>query len=238
MNLEKEKIKNKYLNKIEKNKLEENMTLEKINLQIENIQNEINHEKIELHTLEIDKQNVEPKLDNLAKIEEELVNHKEEMSTLKNLEQSMNLAKEVLNSAYEKMRTSVTPKFTQNLSETIAHITNGKYINVVFHNEEGLIVELENGNYEPVSKLSVGTIDQLYLSLRLSMVEELSEEKMPIILDEAFAYYDTQRLKNILNYLANKYRDRQIILFTCTQREKEILKAFNISYHLIDLQKI
>ncbi len=238
MNLEKEKIKNKYLNKIEKNKLEENMTLEKINLQIENIQNEINHEKIELHTLEIDKQNVEPKLDNLAKIEEELVNHKEEMSTLKNLEQSMNLAKEVLNSAYEKMRTSVTPKFTQNLSETITHITNGKYTNVVFHNEEGLIVELENGNYEPVSKLSVGTIDQLYLSLRLSMVEELSEEKMPIILDEAFAYYDTQRLKNILNYLANKYRDRQIILFTCTQREKEILNAFNISYHLIDLQKI
>ena len=238
MNLEKEKIKNKYLNKIEKNKLEENMTLEKINLQIENIQNEINHEKIELHTLEIDKQNVEPKLDNLAKIEERLVNHKEEMSTLKNLEQSMNLAKEVLNLAYEKMRTSVTPKFTQNLSETIAHITNGKYTNVVFHNEEGLIVELENGNYESVSKLSVGTIDQLYLSLRLSMVEELSEEKMPIILDEAFAYYDTQRLKNILNYLANKYRDRQIILFTCTQREKEILKAFNISYHLIDLQKI
>ena len=238
MNLEKEKIKNKYLNKIEKNKLEENMTLEKINLQIENIQNEINHEKIELHTLEIDKQNVEPKLDNLAKIEEELVNHKEEMSTLKNLEQSMNLAKEVLNSAYEKMRTSVTPKFTQNLSETITHITNGKYTNVVFHNEEGLIVELENGNYEPVSKLSVGTIDQLYLSLRLSMVEELSEEKMPIILDEAFAYYDTQRLKNILNYLANKYRNRQIILFTCTQREKEILNAFNISYHLIDLQKI
>ena len=140
--------------------------------------------------------------------------------------------------AYEKMRTSVTPKFTQNLSATIAHITNGKYKNVVFHNEEGLIVELKNGNYESVSKLSVGTIDQLYLSLRLSMVEELSEEKMPIILDEAFAYYDTQRLKNILNYLANKYRDRQIILFTCTQREKEILNAFNISYHLIDLQKI
>ncbi len=238
INLEKEKIKNKYLNKIEKNKLEENMTLEKINFQIENIQNKINNGKIELHTLEIDKQNVEPKLNNLAKIEEELVNHKEKMLTLKNLEQSMNLAKEVLNSAYEKMRTSVTPKFTQNLSETIAYITNGKYKNVVFHNEEGLIVELENGNYGTVSKLSVGTIDQLYLSLRLSMVEELSEEKMPIILDEAFAYYDTQRLINVLEFLTSKYQNRQIILFTCTQREKEILEQLKISYNLIDLQKI
>ena len=238
INLEKEKIKNKYLNKIEKNKLDENRELQTINLKIENLQNEINQQKIKLHTLELDKQNIEPKLDNLAKIEEKLVNHKEEMSTLKSLEQSMNLAKEVLNLAYEKMRTTVTPKFTQNLSEIITYITNGKYTNVVFHNEEGLIVELENGNYEPVSKLSVGTMDQLYLSLRLSMIEELSQEKMPIILDEAFAYYDTQRLKNILNYLANKYGDRQIILFTCTQRERNILKELGISYRFIDLQKI
>ena len=235
MNLEKEKIKNKYLNKIEKNKLEENMTLEKINLQIENIQNEINHEKIELHTLEIDKQNVEPKLDNLAKIEERLVNHKEEMSTLKNLEQSMNLAKEVLNLAYEKMRTSVTPKFTQNLSETIAHITNGKYTNVVFHNEEGLIVELENGNYESVSKLSVGTIDQLYLSLRLSMVEELSNERMPIILDEAFAYYDELRLENVLRYINERFQNHQVIIFTCTDREKNRMQKMGMDYHLITL---
>ena len=235
MNLEKEKIKNKYLNKIEKNKLDENMTLEKINFQIENIQNEINHEKIELHTLEIDKQNVEPKLDNLAKIEERLVNHKEEMSTLKNLEQSMNLAKEVLNLAYEKMRTSVTPKFTQNLSETIAHITNGKYTNVVFHNEEGLIVELENGNYESVSKLSVGTIDQLYLSLRLSMVEELSNERMPIILDEAFAYYDELRLENVLRYINERFQNHQVIIFTCTDREKNRMQKMGMDYHLITL---
>ena len=235
INLEKEKIKNKYLNKIEKNKLEENMTLEKINFQIENIQNKINNGKIELHTLEIDKQNVEPKLNNLAKIEEELVNHKEEMLTLKNLEQSMNLAKEVLNLAYEKMRTSVTPKFTQNLSETIAYITNGKYKNVVFHNEEGLIVELENGNYESVSKLSVGTIDQLYLSLRLSMVEELSNEKMPIMLDETFAYYDESRLENVLHYINERFQNHQVIIFTCTNREKNMMQKIGMDYHLITL---
>ena len=85
------------------------------------------------------------------------------------------------------------------------------------------------------NRLSVGTIDQLYLSLRLSMTEDLSKEKMPIILDEAFAYYDTQRLENILKYLANTYPDRQIILFTCTEREKNIFDEKNIHYHYIDL---
>ena len=235
IDLEKEKIKNKYFSKIEKYKLEEKNTLEIINFKIENLQNEINHKKIELHTLDLDKQNMEPKLNNLSKIEEKLVNHKEEMSTLKTLNQSMNLAKEVLEQAYEKMKTSVTPKFTQNLSETISHITNGKYTNVVFHNEEGLIVEMENGNYEPVAKLSVGAIDQLYLSLRLSMVEELSEEKMPIILDEAFAYYDEQRLENIFDYIKERFKYYQIIIFTCTDREKNIMNKLNIDYNLINL---
>lgn len=235
IDLEKEKIKNKYFSKVEKYKLEEKNTLEIINFKIENLQNEINHKKIELHTLDLDKQNMEPKLNNLSKIEESLVNHKEEMSTLKTLNKSMNLAKEVLEQAYEKMRTSVTPKFTQNLSETISFITNGKYTNVVFHNEEGLIVEMENGNYEPVAKLSVGAIDQLYLSLRLSMVEELSEEKMPIILDEAFVYYDEQRLENIFDYIKERFKNHQIIIFTCTDREKNIMNKLNIDYNLINL---
>ena len=58
---------------------------------------------------------------------------------------------------------------------------------------------------------------------------------MPIILDEAFAYYDTQRLENILNYMINKYNDRQIIILTCTEREKEILEKLNIQHNLINL---
>ena len=55
-------------------------------------------------------------------------------------------------------------------------------------------------------KLSGGTIEQLYLSLRLSMAKEISDENMPIILDEAFAYYDDERLKNTLEFLSNKFK--------------------------------
>ena len=59
---------------------------------------------------------------------------------------------------------------------------------------------------------------------------------MPVILDEAFAYYDIERLKNILNYLATQYSDRQIIILTCTQREKEILKEQKHKFNYIELQ--
>ena len=235
INLEKEKIKNKYLNKIEKNKINNLINFKNINYEINNLQNKINNKKIELHQLELDQKNIEPKLDNLSKIQEELVNNKDKMSTLQNLNMSFELAKQVLEKSYDEMKNTVTPKFTQELSKNIDNITAGKYTNLMFNDEEGLIVETENGNYVPASRLSIGTIDQLYLSLRLSMIEELSEEKMPIILDEAFAYYDEQRLANILKYLNEKYSSHQVILFTCTQREKNILNKENIECNVISL---
>ena len=237
-NLEKEKIKNKYLDKIEKNKINNFLdlnNLENINYEIEKVQNEINDKKLKLHTLNLDKKNIEPQLDNLSKIEEKLVNNNDKMLTLQNLNMSMNLAKEVLSNAYEKMKSSVTPKFTENLSYNISSITNGKYNKVMFNEDEGLIVELQNGDYVPVNRFSIGTIDQLYLSLRLSMINELSDESVPIFLDEAFAFYDDERLENILEYLNTKFKNRQIIIFTCTNREKNILENKNIDYNYIEL---
>ena len=235
INLEIEKIKNNYLNKIKNKNILEKNEIKNIQEEIDKIQKELNEIKIKLHALDLDKENVEPKVDNLMKIEEQIVNNNEKIVNLRKLEKSMNLAKSILEKAYQKMKNTVTPKFTENLSKNISKITNGKYNKVMVQDDTGLIVELENGNYVEGNRLSVGTIDQLYLSLRLSMTEDLSTEKMPIILDEAFAYYDTQRLENILTYLANTYQDRQIILFTCTEREKDIFDKLHIKYNLINL---
>ena len=230
-----EKIKNNYLNKIENKKIIEINQLENIQYEIDKTQNELNMIKIKLHELDFDRENIEPKLENLIKIEEKIVNNNEKIVNLRKLESSMNLAKALLEKAYQKMKNTVTPKFTENLSKNIKEITNGKYSNVMLQEDNGLIVELQNGNYVAANKLSIGTIDQLYLSLRLSMIEDLSNEIMPIILDEAFAYYDTQRLENILKYLSDRYHNRQIIIFTCTEREKDMLDELKIKYNFINL---
>ena len=219
-------------NKIEKNKIN---NLEKINLEIINLENKINNKKIELHTLQLDYKNIESQLENLSKIEEKMVDYKEKMVNLKTLEKSMNLAKQVLETSYEQMKSTVTPKFTDKLSEAIAQITQGRYEKIRLNDDTGLMVALQNGNYVPVSRLSIGTMDQLYLSLRLAMVEALSEEKMPIILDEAFAYYDKERLKSFLEYMTKRFKNHQIIILTCTNREKQILEELNLEFNLIEI---
>ena len=117
----------------------------------------------------------------------------------------------------------------------MSQISNDRYNKVTINDENGLIIENEFGEYIPASRLSIGTIDQLYLALRLSMINEISEESLPIILDEAFAYYDDERLKNIIEFLLEKAENNQIIIFTCTKREQEIFNKLNVNYNLVEL---
>ena len=58
---------------------------------------------------------------------------------------------------------------------------------------------------------------------------------MPIILDETFAYFDKERLKNVLSFLNTGYNDKQIIILTCTDREIEVLDELCIPYNKIIL---
>ena len=202
---------------------------------IDKLINYINESKLKLQLLELDKQNVITKLEDLAQIEETKEELKTRFQELEFNNNSINLAKQEIQKAYEEMKQNITPKFTKDLSKIISNISNSKYNNVKFDEENGIIVEIENGDYITANHLSIGTIDQLYLALRLSSASQISQEKLPIILDEAFAYYDDERLKNIFTFLNKQYKDRQIIIFSCTNREKETLDNLNLRYNFVTM---
>ncbi len=228
------KVETKQKELTQKHKININLK-DNISYQIDALQTQINNNKLQLHSLEIDKNNIMPKLEKMASMEERLQELNEKEQELLKYNESFELAKKVLELAYTKMKENITPKFTENLSKSVAKISNEKYKKVRINDEEGIIVEKENGEYVNAEKLSIGTIDQLYISLRFGAMKEISEESMPIILDEAFAYYDEERLKNVLTYISKEYENNQIIIFTCTNREVEILDKENIKYNLVNL---
>ena len=234
-NFEIEKIKNNYKDILAENNLININNLEKLNYEIEKIQTEINSNNIELHKIKLNKENIEPQLDKLAEVEEKLNYNKNNLKELNKLNLSMEICKKILEEAYTEMKENITPKFTNNLSRIISLITNNKYNNVRFNEESGLMVELQNGDYMQIDKLSTGTIEQLYLALRISMIDDLSKEILPLFLDETFAYYDDERLQNILMFLVKEAQRRQIFIFTCSNREVNILKQLNINYNYIEI---
>lgn len=227
----------KYLDSLELGFMQENVvkSYDNVSREIEQKENRLNTIRFKLQTMETHTKDINSKLDDLAKIEEELQDAEDEKEELLHLNNSYNIAKSCLETAYEKVKANISPRFTENLSDIISKISNGRYSNVILNDTEGLMVEIQNGNYVSASRLSVGTIDQMYISLRLSALEEISHERMPIILDEAFAYFDDERLKNILGYLSNNFKENQIIIFTCSNREEKMLKELNLGYNILKI---
>ncbi len=232
-----ENLHEKYYGKIEDKYIEKIFAMELDELQLEQnlLLNQISDLKIKINTLNLEREKIESKIKDLENIDTNLKLMENEKQDLDSLNTCYNLAIEVLSEAYEEMKEKVSPNLTQNLNKIIENVSNGKYSNLIFDEEKGLCVELENGQYISCERLSIGTIDEIYLSLRLSVLEKITTESLPIILDEAFAYFDDQRLENLLLFLKKQFLKNQIIIFTCTNREIDIFEKNRIDYNLINL---
>ena len=86
-----------------------------------------------------------------------------------------------------------------------------------------------------VNRVSAGTADQIYFSVRMAVSQMLYDEPMPLILDDSFVLYDDERLKNTLRWLTEQKAFSQILIFTCHHREAEMLESLNCDYHYVEL---
>jgi uncharacterized protein YhaN len=73
------------------------------------------------------------------------------------------------------------------------------------------------GDWKEAGDLSQGMSDQLYLCLRLALLDVITEDRRPpVFLDEPFAHLDGDRRRAMLELLVAAAKDRQVVLFTCS----------------------
>lgn len=126
-----------------------------------------------------------------------------------------------------RIHRQMSEALNERLSDIIANITGGKYTKLVV--EDAVRISLIcDGRKISIEQVSRGTIEQIYFALRMAAVEFLCEEELPVILDDTFAYYDDVRLANTLKWLAEN--KKQVLLFTCQNREEQALKKLHIAY--------
>lgn len=120
------------------------------------------------------------------------------------------------------------------VSGWVSRMTGGRYDRVTVTREGGLQIHSDGMDFPPEA-LSRGTLEQIYLALRLAVGEIITkEERLPVFLDETFSVYDDSRLEQALQALAE--REEQIFIFTCQRREMELLGKLGISYHKVVLE--
>ena len=164
---------------------------------------------------------------------EELYYKKEEQQKVLKKVRVINLAKAKLEEAYDEIKRAVIPKLEKEIEYTVSKATNGEYKEIKYNDENGVVCYSKAGELININKLSVGTIDQIYLGFRLAIADKYGN--IPIIFDEAFVYFDDTRLENMLKTLSDISETKQIILLSCSRREKELMDKLKISYNFVNL---
>lgn len=199
------------------------------NIQYEKLE-KIQQEKEYLQKLEWENQRIKNewkekqiRFQNLQEQLTELDMPDSKLTSLRMTSQALVLAEEKMLSASRNMVQGSGDILNRKASDVLEQITNGRYTRLLADEQLNMTL-LEDGRRIPVDRVSAGTIEQIYFALRMAAADMLYEEALPVIFDDAFAFYDENRLKSTLKWLSEQ--QRQVIIFTCQKREQEIIKQF------------
>ncbi len=137
-----------------------------------------------------------------------------------------NLAMAALEAANSEMQSRFAPDLAKRTGEIFSRMTGGNYDGVrLLHDLSMEVRPADSAVSRSQLSLSSGTGEQLYLALRLAMCEKLLGESAPMVLDDALVFFDENRMAEALGLLKEEGKHRQILLFTCQNREKTWLDA-------------
>ena len=132
------------------------------------------------------------------------------------------IAQETLTAARAELQRRFAPRITQRAQKLLSRMTGGRYHSLTM--SEDFSLQAGAGEEDTVHDAmwrSDGTVDQLYLALRLAVAEELTPEA-PLILDDALVRFDDKRMKAAVGILKEIAKDKQVICFTCQGREADV----------------
>lgn len=217
-------------------------TLAEVSGELQNLSNDERRYDVELQKQNEKQTELEGKLQHLSNVKnraEMLKRTLDENDAISTEIDAINLAAETMTELQSSIQSSFGHYLNKEAGELIAGITGGVYDSMwidqnldIFMNTPGKIV--------PIEDVSSGTMDQIYLALRLAAARLIqgdtgaAEARLPLIFDDSFAMYDEQRLASALRYITEIHHG-QILLFTCHTREQRILENEDVKFNLIEM---
>ncbi len=165
-----------------------------------------------------DQEEVQEKLE---QVERSLVEYRRDYEAL-------TIALEALDEADTEMQNRFSPTLNRRAGAYFNRLTEGKYAKVRINREMDAGAELPDSVVShDVLELSQGTADQLWLAVRLAVCDLAlpQDHTCPLVLDDALVNFDDARTVSALELLEEISRRRQVLLFTCHSREKELYRT-------------
>ena len=141
--------------------------------------------------------------------------------------QALTAALEALTAANARLQERFSPELNRRAGEWMDRLTGGKYPSISL-NKDLEVSATQAGGLLPRKSLALsrGTVDQLYLAVRLAVCQLClpQQDPAPLVLDDALVSFDDGRMALALDCLAQLGQERQILLFTCQGRESRAMK--------------
>lgn len=125
----------------------------------------------------------------------------------------------------EYERTHV-PDVLKHASEKLSAVTGGRYVRIHNTQSSALRVFSSDDQVLDAAQLSRGTQEQLYLAVRLGLIDHFAKQsgKLPLVMDDVLVNADPERAVELANILAEAASRHQIIYLTCHPHTAELLR--------------
>ena len=131
---------------------------------------------------------------------------------------AISLAVDTLRAADSELQSRFSPQLGKLAAQYMSFMTGGRYSDVLINRDFSASAKTQDDAVARDSEyLSAGTLDLMYLAVRLAVCELAmpAGETCPLIIDDALVNLDEERLRQAMALLRELARSRQIILFTC-----------------------
>ena len=178
-------------------------------------------------------QEKEVELENLTEQVAELQQERLDEQHAREDRDALELAAETMSRLAARMSKTLEHTLDKEMSEILAQITGNVHEQLQVTDGQGIVLTEQLQKRTPEA-YSQGTMQQAYFSYRMAAGHMLmKEEPLPFLLDETFANYDEERLRQTLRWLAEQ--ENQIFLFTCRETEMSLLTEEDIPFASIRL---
>lgn len=154
-----------------------------------------------------------------ALLRQKLAQVESRLERLHEMQAALELAQSTLVEAIAELQRRFAPRIAQEAQRIFASLTHGRYDRLTISQDLSLNTGAEDESVLHTALWrSEGTVDQMYLALRLAVAKELIPDA-PLILDDALVRFDDVRHGAAMEILQAEGEERQILLFTCQSRE-------------------
>ena len=132
------------------------------------------------------------------------------------------LAIETLGRADSELQSRFSPQLAQKAADYMDYLTDGRYDELVLARDlSAKARSADDPTPRDTAYLSAGTADLLYLSVRLALCELTcpADDPCPLVLDDTLVNFDDARAKRAMALFHEIAQHRQVILFTCHERD-------------------